>query len=242
MSLIVIYKQQDSVTCLSSNFTKLSSSRESKKSYIVFIYLFFIDMSKVTKFAYVGMLFVFSILLANGNGLYSPDIAVMAEQENSTKVNVQSNEKQDVCTDTNCENENKIKKSSTVINGTQFQEQNETKTKLNVTTTLTCMQNDIISPCPDELGPDDFIIYVKGNNSFPSQSLGSSQGILFTLGAGEYYVNEEPNLELPENFEWSATFWGDCVQNDDFAANGTMTENDKQICGIENQLNIQETE
>jgi len=103
---------------------------------------------------------------------------------------------------------------------------------------LICIRSDINIECPAEVTSDQFTITVTGNNPSPSEFPGSEEGTLVTLGAGGYSVSEETGLVFSPNVEWSAIFSGDCIQNDDFAAEGTIAEGEAQTCTIENQIRI----
>ena len=195
-------------------------------------------MSKLNTFAVFGMLFLSSILLANG--MYSNSVSIFAEQENEAEINADIEQENKCKKDTECENENEINNLLNITTITQTQEQTEEQTEatLNVIKTLTCTQNGQSSPCPERLTPDKFIITVTGNNPSPSQFPGSEEGTLVTLGAGGYTVEEESTFEIPTNAQWSAEFSGDCEKSDDFEAEGTIAEGEAQTCTIENRVNF----
>lgn len=190
-------------------------------------------------FAVLSFSILALIMTAYSSTVQSVFITTFAQDEtgnlNEAEVNADIKEQENKCKkDTECENENEINnKLNIVSNGTQSQGQ---ETTLNVIKNLTCTRSGQTEiPCPEGVGPEDFTITVEGNNPSPSQFPGSEQGTLVTLGAGGYSVSENRSGEL-EQYEWSASFSGDCIQNDDFAADGTIAEGQSQTCTIANEL------
>ncbi len=199
-------------------------------------------MKKVNTFALFGILFLSSILLANG--MYSNSVSIFAEQENESEVNADIEQENKCKKDTECENENELNNQLSITNITQTTAA-QSQSTLNVIKTLTCVEeNTEIQPTPlvcqnfVNLGPEDFTINIVGNNPSPSQFQGSPQGTLIVLGAGGYSISEQINDELPPYIALSATFSGDCIQTDFFAAEGNISEGQEQVCNIENLLTI----
>ncbi len=80
-------------------------------------------MSKLNAFAVFGILFLSSILLANG--MYSNNVSIFAEQENEAEVIAEIEQDNKCKKDTECENENELNNSLNIItqNSTQIGEQ-----------------------------------------------------------------------------------------------------------------------
>ncbi len=195
-------------------------------------------MNKVNAFAVFGILFLSSILLANG--MYSNSVSVLAQQENEAEVNADIKEQENKCKkDTECENENELNNQLSITNITQITTAESGPTTLNVIKILHCFEGNTDTENQIEcktLGPDDFTITVTGNNPSPSQFPGSSQGTLVTLGAGEYNIDESVTLPINgPDLEASAS--GDCQVNQQAKKiEGTIAEGETQTCIITNNV------
>ncbi|MDR4511029.1 MAG: hypothetical protein MRJ93_04915 [Nitrososphaeraceae archaeon] len=103
------------------------------------------------------------------------------------------------------------------------------------------------NPINNNVGPDDFTIDVTGGNPVPSSFLGSTDPQEVELGAGNYEVSETPNevvegiLANPPtgtNRDLIAAFNGECTQNGDFSAAGSIEDGQSQTCNIVNTFEI----
>ncbi len=195
-------------------------------------------MSKLNTFAILGILFLSSILLANG--MYSNSVLVLAEQENEAEVNADIEQENKCKKDTECENENELNNQLSITNITQTQEQTaESQTTLNVIKIVRCEEignNRLEIECPGGIVPEAFTMLVSGNNPSPSQFPGSQDGTLVTIGAGPYTVSETAESE-----GLLSDFSGDCTQTGPHTGKGTIAEGEEQTCTVTNTFLIGDT-
>ncbi len=156
-------------------------------------------MKKLDAFAVFGILFLSSVLLANG--MYSNSISVIAQLTNEAEVNTDIEQENKCKKDTECENENKINNSLNILNnGTQQQQQKEPQTCEECFTTILTEQelNDLIQALGEEFeGLDnvselcnfDDVIDDPGFREFFS-------GILFEFGTGVGISEDKINAIL----------------------------------------------
>ena len=100
-----------------------------------------------------------------------------------------------------------------------------------------------------QITPNEFNIFVTGNNPNPSQFDGSTTPVVVTLGPGAYQVSETEDLSIQGAFSAVVaqfpeiggivgpilTFSGDC---DPAAGTGTITAGESQTCNIENAFTL----
>jgi len=192
-------------------------------------------MSKTNVFALFGILFLSSVLL--GNGMYSGQVFALENQtgtENEAEIEADIEQENKCKKDSDCDNENEINNTLNITTITSTGQQEESST-LNVTKTLTCSTSGLYPEFCENLGPEDVLITVTGNNPNPDEFPGSSEGTLVTLGAGDYRVNESFNISPGEgSFGVIATFSEDCTQVGPTQSEGTIAEGEAQTCIIDN--------
>jgi len=168
-----------------------------------------------------------------GNGMYSTNQIFALENqtgtENEAEIEADIEQENKCKKDSDCENENEINNQLNITNITI-----QPETTLDIVKLVTCESSGRVVECND-LGPEDFQITVTGNNPSPTDFPGSEEGVLVTLGAGDYTVSE--SFEIPEGDVY-ATFSGDCTHIGQFSSEGTIAEGETQTCTIENIVDL----
>ncbi|NOJ29901.1 MAG: hypothetical protein DA328_07025 [Nitrososphaeraceae archaeon] len=158
-------------------------------------------------------------------------------QENEAEVEADIEQENECKKDTECKNENELNNQLSILNITQATT-SEYQATLNVTKIVQCQDAGEPNPTPvpcEGYGPEDFTITVTGNNPYPSQFPGSSEGTLVTLGAGDYEVNESVTLGLGTDLDVSVS--GDCTINQqEEKLEETIEGRQSQICTITNLI------
>jgi len=188
-------------------------------------------------FAILSFAIATLMLSVSSNSLFKQQTLIpTSAQENEAEVEADIEQENKCKKDTDCENENEINNSLNIINKT------ETGIgQLNVTKIVTCefvfdsngFTHTILQgkpafskiqfvpvgdPCDDqrviqEIEPQDFEFTVTGNNPNPSTFPGSDSGVIVTLGAGSYDVEESnniPSILAAWTVDIETTETGDC--------------------------------
>ncbi|NOJ30004.1 MAG: hypothetical protein DA328_07540 [Nitrososphaeraceae archaeon] len=103
-------------------------------------------------------------------------------QENEAEIEADIEQENKCKKDSDCDNENEINNQLIVTNLTTAGQKQESST-LNVTKKVTCSISGVYSEFCENLGPEEVLITVTGNNPNPDEFPGSSDGTLVTLGA-----------------------------------------------------------
>ena len=193
-------------------------------------------------FTLFSLLFMSSLLLGNGLGLYSNQVA--AQKTNEADVNADIEQENKCKKDTECENENELNNGLGIPSPKQKSNEKDKEldgvegdeATLTIVKTLECFdEEDTNLEVPCTPSPGDFQITVGGNNPSPSTFSGSDSGTEVTIGPGPYNVTEIP-------FNYDARFVevsGDCGPNGEWDADGLIMFGDinsgeQQTCNIKN--------
>jgi len=198
----------------------------------------------------------------NSNTVQSAFIATFAQENqtgtlNEAEVNANIEQENKCKKDTECENENELNNSLTILN-----EETEGGTgQLTVIKEVTCQvgtngdgftgmvldDHAVVTniqyvpigiSCDDPdvqdiIEPQDFEFTVTGNNPNPSQFVGSDSGVVVTLGTGAYDVQETDNVPPnigPYTINIETIKTGDCT--------GTITSGDSKTCTFTNNVHV----
>jgi len=178
-------------------------------------------------------------------------------QENEAEVEADIKQENKCKNDTECENENELNNELSIVNKTGTEAGTG---QLTVIKEVTCQQvssngfthtvlqeQPVIAkiqyvpvgePCSDteissQFEPQDFEFTVTGNNPNPDTFPGSSSGVVVTLGAGSYDVEETDNVPSnigPFTVNIDSTETGDC--------SGTISAGDSKTCTFTNDITL----
>ncbi|NOJ29826.1 MAG: hypothetical protein DA328_06635 [Nitrososphaeraceae archaeon] len=214
-------------------------------------------MNFKNKMMFVILSFAIATLMlsASNNIQQQTFISTFAEKENEAEVEADIEQENKCKDDTECENENELNNELSIVNKTGT----ETGTgQLTVIKEVTCQDvsgngfthtvlqdQPVISkiqyvpvgePCFDseitsQIEPQDFEFTVTGNNPNPTTFQGSSSGVVVTLGAGSYDVEETDNVPSnlgPFTVNIDTTETGDC--------SGTISAGESKTCTFTNDI------
>ncbi len=198
------------------------------------------------------------ISASNNNIQQQTFISIFAQQENEAEVNTDIEQENKCKKETECENENELNNELSIVNKTgtvtgtgqltvikevtcQFgpAENGFTHTVLDDQPIISKIQYvPVGDPCLNQqinsqFEPQDFEFTVTGNNPDPSTFQGSSSGVVVTLGAGPYNVEENnnvPDLIPPFNVDIQVDETGDC--------SGTISAGDSKTCIFTNHITL----
>jgi len=195
------------------------------------------------------------MLSVSSHGLFKQTFVFTSAQENEAEIKADIEQENKCKDDGDCENENEINNSLDIINKT------ETGTgQLNVTKIVTCefiintdfthtvlqgkpvfnniqfvpvgdpCESSIVTP---EIEPEDFEFTVTGNHPNPATFPGSDNGVIVTLGAGSYNVQESNNIPSilgPWTVDIENTETGDC--------SGSISAGESKSCTFTNDITL----
>jgi len=183
-------------------------------------------------------------------------ISTFAEQENEAEIEADIEQENKCKKDTECENENELNNELSIVNKTgtgqltvikevichQASISGFTHTVLQEQPIIAKIQyvpvGPVADPCDNiefqtQFEPQDFEFTVTGNNPNPPTFLGSSSGVVITLGAGSYDVEETDNVPSnlgPFTVKIDTTETGDC--------SGTISAGDSKTCTFTNDITL----
>lgn len=176
---------------------------------------------------------------------------------NEAEVNTEKEQENKCKKDTECENENELNNSLNIVNETGAGAGQLTVIKTVICenpvgggsvntasmeqphlTTIQFVPSGVPAPpcrqIEQDIEPEDFIFTVTGNNPNPSNFPGSSSGVIVTLGAGPYDVEETSNIPQtagPFEVKIQTTETGDC--------SGTILSGESKTCTFTNDITFE---
>jgi len=220
-------------------------------------------MNLKNKMIFASLLFgiVTLMLSASGYNIQQQSfISTFAEQENEAEVEADIEQENKCKKDTECENENELNNELSIVNKTVtetgtgqltvikevtcqvgFGSNGFTHTVLDDQSIISKIQYVPVGPVPScdvqefnsQFEPQDFEFTVTGNNPNPDTFPGSSSGVVVTIGAGSYDVEETDNVPDnlgPYNVSIETIETGDC--------SGTISAGDSKTCTFTNAITL----
>jgi len=219
-------------------------------------------MNLTNKMSFVILSFaIATLMISAGNSISQQTFTpTFAQQENEAEIEADIEQENKCKKDTECENENELNNELTIVNKTQSETETGhltvikevichddvngngfTNTVLQEQAVLTNIQyvpvGPVAGPCFDnefisQFEPQDFEFTVTGNDPNPETFPGSSSGVVVTLGAGSYEVQENPPsiIAPPFNVSIETIKTGDC--------SGTISAGDSKTCTFTNEVTL----
>ncbi|NOJ30416.1 MAG: hypothetical protein DA328_09650 [Nitrososphaeraceae archaeon] len=209
----------------------------------------------IISFAIVSLMFSSS----ENNDFQQQSFISTFAQENEAEIEAEIEQENKCKKDSECKNENELNNELSIVNETETgtgqltvikEVTCQTEPSNNGFTHTVLQEQPIIAkiqyvpvgpvadPCDNiefqtQFEPQDFEFTVTGNNPSPDTFPGSSSGVVITLGAGSYDVEETDNVPSnlgPFTVNIDTTETGDC--------SGTISAGDSKTCTFTNDITL----